>query len=206
MSANGATETATLISALAGLAWPVAVVVLVLTFRRTIAEQLGRLQTFKAVGTEATFEARVDDALRQSAKLAGVSEVSAARQAHLLQLASTEPNKAIRRAWEVVRESAQALARRREIAWSTTKDFAELLEQDKELDSDTVQLILNLRSLRYDVVDDPQEQVTPTTATAYVTAATSVADLLSKKLTLRAFSCIWTELRGCCVKSTRQCG
>jgi hypothetical protein len=188
MSANGATETATLISALAGLAWPVAVVVLVLTFRRTIAEQLGRLQTFKAVGTEATFEARVDDALRQSAKLAGVSEVSAARQAHLIQLASTEPNKAIRRAWEVVRESAQALARRREIAWSTTKDFAELLEQDKELDSDTVQLILNLRSLRYDVVDDPQEQVTPTTATAYVTAATSVADLLSKKLTIRVFS------------------
>lgn len=188
MSANGAAETATLISALAGLAWPVAVVVLVLTFRRTIAEQLGRLQTFKAVGTEATFEARVDDALRQSARLAGVSEVSAARQAHLIQLASSEPNKAIRRAWEVVRESAQALARRREIAWSTTKDFAELLEQDKELDSDTVQLILNLRSLRYDVVDDPQEQVTPTTATAYVTAATSVADLLSKKLTRRVFS------------------
>lgn len=180
MSANGSTDTAALISAFAGLAWPVAVVILILAFRKTIVEQLARLQTFKAIGAEATFAARVDDALRQSVKLAGVSEVWAARQTHLLQLASTDPSRAIREAWEVVREAAQGVARRRQIAWTTTKDFAERLEQDKMLGSDTVQLILNLRSIRYDMADDPNENVTPTTATAYVTAAAGVADLLSK--------------------------
>lgn len=181
MAASGATDTATLISAFAGLAWPVAIVILILAFRKTIVEQLGRLQTFKAVGAEATFAARVDDALRQSVRLAGVTEVLAARQAHLLQLASTDPGKAIRNSWEVVREAAQGLARRRQISWTTTKDFAELLEQDKMLGGETVQLILNLRSIRYDMADDPNEKVTSTTATAYVTAAAGVADLLSKK-------------------------
>lgn len=181
MSSNGATETARLISAFSKLAWPVAVVILILAFRKTIAEQTRRLQTLKAAGAEATFAERVDDVLRESGKLAGqVVEVTAARQAHLLQLASTNAREAIRKGWEVVREAAQGVARRRHLGWTSTKDLVERLEEEGLLDSSAVQLILNLRSLRYDMADDPQQEITSTTATAYVTAAASAADLLAK--------------------------
>jgi hypothetical protein len=181
MPTNGFTETATLIGAISKLAWPAAVVILILVFRRPIAEQVNRLQAFKAVGAEVTFAARVDDALRASAKLATqvVDQVSAARQAHLLQLASTNPREAIHQGWEVVREAAQGVARRRQLIWDTTKDLVEHLEKEGLLDSSTVRLVLDLRSLRYDMADDPQQEITSITANAYVTAATSVADLLS---------------------------
>lgn len=181
MSTDGATETATLIGAISKLAWPVALVVLILAFRKPIAEQVSRLQAFKAAGAEVTFAARVDDALRASAKLATqvVDEVSAARQAYLLQLASTNPREAVRQGWEVVREAAQGVARRRQLTWTTTKDLVEHSEEEGLLDSSTVRLVLDLRSIRYDLGDDPQQEITSTTATAYVTAAASVADLLS---------------------------
>jgi hypothetical protein len=181
MSTNGVTETATLISAISKLAWPAAVVILILIFRKPIAEQVSRLQAFKAAGAEVTFAARVDDALRASAKLATqvVDKVTAARQAHLLQLASTNPREAVYQGWEVVREAAQGVARRRQLTWDTTKDLVEHLEKEGLLDSSTVRLVLNLRSLRYDMADDPQQDITSITANAYVTAATSVADLLS---------------------------
>lgn len=166
-------------------------IILVLAFRRTIAEQASRLQTLKAAGAEATFAERVDDVLRQSADLAGqVAEVSAELQAHLLRLASTKAKarQAIHEGWEVVREAAQGVARRRHLAWTTTKDLVEHLEEESLLDSSTVRLVLNLRSLRYDMADDPQQDVTSTTATAYVTAATKVADLLSTVPGLQADS------------------
>lgn len=181
MSAGGATEVATLIDAISRLAWPVAVVTLVLAFRGPIAEQVSRVRAFKAAGAEVTFAERVDDALRASAKLAKqvVDDVSAARRAHLLQLASANAREAVRQGWEVVREAAQGAARRRWLTWKSTKDFIENMEKEGLLDSSTVRLVLDLRSLRYDMADDPQQEVTSTTANAYVTAATSVADLLS---------------------------
>lgn len=181
MSATGATEVAPLIGAISRLAWPVAVITLVLAFRRPIAEQVGRMRVFKAGGAEVTFAERVDDALRASAKIAKqvADEVSAARRAQLLQLASVNAREAVPQGWTVVREAAQGAARRRQLTWSTTKDFIEYMEHEGTVDSSTVRLVLDLRSLRYDMADDPQQDVTSTTATAYVTAATSVADLLS---------------------------
>jgi hypothetical protein len=181
MSTNGTTEAAALISAISKLAWPVAIVILILAFRRPIAEQVSRLQALKAGGAEFTFAQQVDDALRASAKLATqvVDEVSAARRDHLTKLASTNAREAIHQGWIVVREAAQGVGRRRELNWSTTKDLVEYLEKEGLLDSSTVQLVLNLRSLRYDMADNPQQEVTSTTATAYITAATGVADLLS---------------------------
>lgn len=181
MSTSGTTEAATLISAISKLVWPAAVVILILVFRKPIVEQVGRLQAFKAGGTEFTFAQQVDDALRASAKLPTqvVDEVSTARQAHLIQLASTDAREAVHLAWRVVREAAQGAASRRHLKWSTTKDLVEHLGKEGLLDSSTVQLVLNLRSLRYDMADNPQQVVTPSVATAYVTAATSVADLLS---------------------------
>jgi hypothetical protein len=182
MSIRGATEAATLISAFSRLAWPVALVILVLAFRRPIAEQVSRVQAFKAGGAEVTFAARVDDALRASAKLVTqvVGEVAAARQDYLLQLASRDPREAVHQGWELVREAAQGVARRRQLAWTTTKALVEDMDKKKLLDGETVQLVLNLRSLRYDVADDPAQEVTSTAANTYVLAATSAMDLLSK--------------------------
>ena len=82
MPASGAADAAALVSAISRLAWPLAVVVLAVTFRRPIAEQVARVRAVRAGNTEVTFAERVDDALRASAKLQAqaVDAVLAARQ------------------------------------------------------------------------------------------------------------------------------
>jgi hypothetical protein len=182
MSTSAVINAATLISAISKLAWPLAVAGLVLAFRKPIAEQVTRLQAIKAGGAEFTFAQQVDDALRASARLAPhlVDEVSAARRNYLTKLASTDAKEAVHQGWRVVREAAQGVARRRQLTWSTTKDLVEYLEKERLLDRSAVELVLNLRSLRYDMADNPDQVITPTIATAYVSAASSVADLLSR--------------------------
>jgi hypothetical protein len=141
---------------------------------------MGRLRTFKAAGAEMTFAERIDEAMRETGKLtqALVDQVANERRAYLSRLAAIDPRKAIRDSWDIVREGAQDVARRRGMTWSTTKHFAEKLGGEGVLSSMMVELILDLRNLRYDMADQEQQEVTATTAAAYVAAATNLADAL----------------------------
>jgi hypothetical protein len=116
--------------------------------------------------------------LRQGRTADPADQVIHQRQAHLSLLASTNPKKAIREAWETVREAAQEVARRRAIDWTTTKDLVERLGREKELSSTIVRLMRDLRNLRYDMDHQERQDITPTTANDYVEAAASVADVL----------------------------
>jgi hypothetical protein len=116
--------------------------------------------------------------LRQGRTEDPADEVIYQREAHLSLLASTNPKKAIREAWETVREAAQEVARRRGIAWTTTKDLVERLGREKEISGTVVRVMRDLRNLRYDMDHQEQQDITPTAATAYVAAAASVADAL----------------------------
>jgi hypothetical protein len=169
-----------LIGAISRLAWPVAVIALAIVFRKTIAEQLGRLKTIKTAGAEMNFAERVDEAVRESGKLteALVGQVADERQANLARIASADPPRAIKGAWEMVREAAQDVARRRGLDWATTKDLVERISSEGELDSAVVRLVLDLRNLRYEMTDQEKQNVAPATATAYVAAAGNVADVL----------------------------
>jgi hypothetical protein len=175
-----ASEISNLISAISKLAWPVAILVLAIVFRRTIVQQIGRMKTFKTPGTEITFAERVDEAVRQSGKVIDslAVQVASERQAHLTRLASSDPRRAIRSAWDMVREAAQDAARRRNLEWTNTRGLAERLGQDGVLSGDVVNLIRNLRNLRYDMANGENEDITSTTATAYVSAASNAADVL----------------------------
>lgn len=122
----------------------------------------------------------LEKTVQESGKLALTPEdqISNARTTFLFRRASADPIDAIKGAWEMVREAAQDVARRRGVAWKTTKDLTELLAVEGLLDSNVVKLILDLRSLRYHMADRDQDDLTSSTATAYISAAANVADNL----------------------------
>ena len=78
----------------------------------------------------------------------------------------------------MVREAAMDVAGRRGIAWASTKDLTEHLSRGGQLPSTVAKLILDLRNLRYKMADQEQQDITSTTATAYVVAAANVAEVL----------------------------
>jgi hypothetical protein len=122
----------------------------------------------------------LENAVQESGKLTGalVDQISNERRTFLTQLASTDPRKAIRQAWEMVREAATDVAGRQGVSWTTTKDFAVLLSRERQLSGPVVKLILDLRNLRYEMADEEDQEIRSTTATAYVAAAANVADVL----------------------------
>lgn len=116
--------------------------------------------------------------LRQGRTADPADQVIYERRAHLSLLASTNPKKAIKEAWEAVREAAQEVARRRGIDWTTTKDLVEHLGRENELSGAIVRAMRDLRNLRYDMDHQESQDITPTAAADYVVAAASVADVL----------------------------
>ena len=107
-----------------------------------------------------------------------VDWIASERRTFLTQLASTDPRKAIKQAWEMVREAATDVAGRQGISWTSTKAFAEILSREGQLSGPIVKLILDLRNLRYEMAGEEDQEVRSTTATAYVAAAANVADVL----------------------------
>lgn len=122
----------------------------------------------------------LEDAVQESGKLTEtlVDQIANERQTHLTRIASTDPQEAIKEAWEMVREAAEDIAGRRGISFTSTKDLTAHLSREGQLSGNTVKLILDLRNLRYQLVDQDQQEVRSTTATAYVAAAANVADVL----------------------------
>jgi hypothetical protein len=181
MIASASTDASALIGAVASLMWPVVLLVAIFLFRKNIAERVGRLQSFKAAGAEMTFSDRADQLMRDSGAVIDTpkNEEPSPRQTFLIRMAATDPRAAIRQAWLMIRDSAMGLAKRMEIPWKSTDSFSRRLVERGLLDSQTLLLILNLRRLYYDIENHPEEDVTPSTAAAYVAAAGSVADAIS---------------------------
>ena len=123
-----------------------------------------------------TFENVVQESGRLTESL--VDQIAGERRASLTRLAATDPRKAIKQAWEMVREGAMDVAGRQGIAWTSTKVFAEFMSRERRLGRPVVKLILDLRNLRYEMPDEEDREVRSTTATAYVEAAANVVDLL----------------------------
>ena len=139
---------------------------------RNAIERLGarndkRIRTFENVAQES---GRLTESL--------VDQIASERRTSLTQLTSTDPRKAIKQAWEMVREAAIDVAGRQGISWTSTKAFAELMSREGRLSSPVVKLILDLRNLRYEMPDEEGQEVRSTTATAYVAAAANVVDVL----------------------------
>jgi hypothetical protein len=73
-----------------------------------------------------------ENVARESGRLteSAVDQIASERRASLIRLASTDPRKAIKRAWEMVREGAMDVAGRQGIAWTSTKVFAEFMSRE----------------------------------------------------------------------------
>jgi hypothetical protein len=170
------------ITALSHFAWPFAVTMLAIAFKDQIAAQMSRMSSFKAAGTEATFVAQTTELIRSTRALPTTVYDSAAaeRQAVLLKLAVSDPPEAVRQGWQLVREAAQAMARKRRLPWTTTQDLVVVLDEQGALDRATVQLILDLRATRYAMVGRAEQSMTASSATSYVTSAGIVANHLSQ--------------------------
>jgi hypothetical protein len=105
-------------SILSALAWPIAIILIVLILKRPIRHLLLRLETLKGPGVEATFERQVDEAKDEVfSAVAGTPPVQGSEESRherlevddLLQLADVSPRAAILEAWQRV-ETALAEA------------------------------------------------------------------------------------------------
>jgi hypothetical protein len=93
---------------LSALAWPVAIVLIVIVLRRPLRHLLSRLETLKGPGVEATFQRQLEEAKEEAVAAAASLPAGQRRDANqqerleysdLLQLADLSPRAAILDAW-----------------------------------------------------------------------------------------------------------
>ena len=113
-------------SLISTLAWPVAVVVLVLVFRIQLGHLLGRIRSYKGMGQELTFgdrladaENSVDEAVRSAQVKEGGSAPIETEASPLAREAEANPSCVVIRAWEDVASAIVDLS----VAWMPDRDW-----------------------------------------------------------------------------------
>lgn len=136
------------------LAWPVAVVLIILLLRKAILRLLRRIKIFRYKDIEFEFSEKLAEVERDASKLGfvinrtvpDVSQVN--RYATLAQIS---PNAAILEAWSDVELAVLELAREKAPDFPKIKTFTSklrLLHQIEVIDDQTAALIDDLRALR----------------------------------------------------------
>lgn len=167
---------ADVINLVSALIWPAIVVLLVLLFRDPIKSLLGRLKSIEAPGFKGAFNEPAEEALSKAEAIAAPRAHDQATQALINQTAS-QPWWAVHQAWRSVRWAAERGTPEVKGPSVTTAERVQHL-RDKELVSDDiVQLTLTLRGLYYDMKGDPGA-LTPTAASDFVEAASTLAHAL----------------------------
>jgi hypothetical protein len=185
-----ASDTATVIDAIARLLWPALVFLALLLLRRPLAAVLEKIKTAKLSAGGSSLEISTD--VGSAVAIVGASlgdpetnhagaivtdDKTAEGDPILSQLALTDPAGAIMQAWPQVRSAIKALARRAGLDPSTMHGSPERLKvliSQGLLDQNLYDGTTRLRSVYYRVKQDRSARMSPADAAAYVSAVQSL--------------------------------
>jgi len=171
-------------SVVGSLAWPAAVVGLVLILRKPIRGLLPLLQRRKYKEFEIEFGRRVEEVKQELQELppgAAQPTLDPSTSA-LLRLAEVSPRAAVLEAWREVEQAALAAARKvgGDAFRNRTSPFdaIRVLERSGPLDRNIIGLLRDLRGLRNQAAHAPDFALTKESALEYATSALTVARYL----------------------------
>ena len=177
-------------SLVGSLAWPAAVVIVVIVFRNPIGEQLSRLAALRGPGGwSAEFRERIRQIETQAELLPAPStyqpeELEFASDVQMLpQLAENFPQESIVESWLLVERSIRSAAARIGLdlspIWPASR-VAERLAEEGHIPRDLIGLIESLRTVRNIAAHSAKFDVPIDGAVSYAQAARSVAEVLER--------------------------
>jgi hypothetical protein len=170
-------------SILSALAWPIAVILIVVILRRPLRHLLLRLETLKGPGVEATFERQVEAAKEEVASaVAGSPQVEKREEsrqeslevADLLQLADVSPRSAILETWLRVETALSEAAANLDLPANMRRGtllFIETLERQGIISPEVGRALRRLRNLRNVAVHTPDLNLSRESIIDYVETA-----------------------------------
>jgi hypothetical protein len=144
-------------SILSALAWPVAIVIIVIVLRRPLRHLLSRLETLRGPGVEATFQRQLEEAREEAVAAAASLPVGQRRDANqqerleysdLLQLADLSPRAAILDAWLRLEFALTEAAKRADVPLTERRGILGLIEELEKRGIIAPELRSPLRRLR----------------------------------------------------------
>jgi hypothetical protein len=169
-------------SLLRSLAWPIAVVVIALVFRRPLSGLLPLLQHLKYKDLELDFGRGVQEVQEDLEQTLTQEEIVTPDQPVAERLADVSPRAAVMEAWREVEASATDTVRALSggevhMKWLTLKKLRQL-EESKLLDTKTVALLSDFRGLRNQAAHAPDFALSKESAMEYVRTASMLASHL----------------------------
>ena len=171
-------------AAINSLAWPIAVVVIVVLLRKEVANLLARITKIRHKDSEIDLAREVEDAASSADKvLGGIAEPNSnPERERIKRLAEDSPRGAILDAWLSVEEAMSNYERRHGIEYAQSHAPPHHRVQSiklSNLDSPTLgqgvlQMLDKLRRIRNDAVHTTDADITPETARDYATLAARV--------------------------------
>ena len=167
------------------LAWPSAVVLLVLALRKPIKELLPLLQRVKYKEFELEFGRRVEEVGEEVARelpAETVAALPADGSSTFTRLAEISPRSAVLEAWADVElaalDAASVLGVKSIRSKTLTSQAIHLLEQQGSLSRNVINLLRDLRALRNKAAHAPDFALSIQSAFEYATSASAVARYL----------------------------
>ena len=169
-------------SLISTLAWPLVVLVLVIIFRRHLADLIGRIKSYKGLGQELTFGDRLadaEDSVEEAARNAQANEnapgcIVNIEPNPLAREAETNPSFVVIRSWEQVVSAVNDLACAGMSGGTASRSFSTSLLNElrrSELVSEEFFIaVIELRNLRNKVAHG-KHNPTPGEAAAYAESA-----------------------------------
>jgi hypothetical protein len=182
-------------SILSALAWPIAVIFIVIILRRPLRHLLLRLETLRGPGVEATFERQIEEAKDEVASaVAGSPQVQRSEESRqerlevddLLQLADVSPRAAILEAWLRVESALAEAAAKLDLPPNMRRGtllFIETLERQGVMSPEVGRAIRRLRNLRNVVVHTPTLDISRESIIDYVETAEFIVRSLRSRST-----------------------
>src|SRR5579859_300435 len=174
-------------SIIKSLAWPLAVIVIVLVLRKPLGSLLPLLQRLKYKDLELDFGKRVEEVSDEVAReLPGetTSPLPASDSSAIARLAEVSPRSAVLEAWREVEIAAIDAARKVGGEAFRTKTLTyqaiRFLEQNESLERNVISLLRDLRGLRNEAAHAPDFALSKESAQEYASSAAAVARHLRK--------------------------
>ena len=176
MSPTPAQQIADVISALASVAWPISIVVLLIVFRAPIRRLIGDAKRLKTAGVEVEFQEHTREVLDElSDSGLRLEPLEPAEQRLLGELSKTNSRLAINLAWSRVRDTSSRAAAAVGVSSQITVRRIERLRQKGLATDDIVNLAQTLKAMESAVASQPDIDPPRDFAEAFTAAALSLS-------------------------------
>lgn len=169
-----------LVQLVQALAWPVAVVVVLLVLRRPITEAIGRVHHLEHGATRVSFGEGVRAVQEELPAEVARRKIDAPLRSRLVELAASQPKLAVLEAWDVLEERLRQLARGANLELPEDRgrapnELAERLRKAGLVSNATCQALVEMRLLRNKVKHWSRMRVRSDEALAYIDSALKLA-------------------------------